>query len=140
MTRSAKKLLKVSDKATYATGKKKNAIAKVWIQEGTGQFIINNEKIENYFPLDFHRMIILHPFSLTESNGKYDVIAQTIGGGKSGQAFALRHGCSIVLAELESESRTILKSHSLLTRDSRVVERKKYGRKKARKRFQFSKR
>lgn len=124
----------------YATGKRKNAIARVWLKEGAGNFIINKRSLEEYFPRETLRMIINQPFELTDAVGKFDVQVNVEGGGIAGQAGAIRHGVSKALLEANENLRSLLKRAGFLTRDSRVVERKKYGQKKARKRFQFSKR
>ena len=128
------------EKHFCATGKRKTSIARVWLKEGEGSFLINERSLEDYFPRETSRMIIKQPFSLTNTSGKYDVTANVKGGGTSGQAGAIKHAISKALLEVNKEFRTSLKRAGFLTRDSRVVERKKYGRKKARKRFQFSKR
>lgn len=125
---------------SYATGKRKNAIARVWIKPGKGMVTINDRKVEEYFARPASQMIINHPFKIAGRENQYDVIATVIGGGLSGQAGAVRHGISQALTHQEPALRAPLKVAGLLTRDSRVVERKKYGRAKARRRFQFSKR
>lgn len=124
----------------YATGRRKDSIARVWIKPGKGSFEINGRKIENYFGRPTLRMIINQPFVSANRAGGYDVFCTVIGGGLSGQAGALRHGISRALTKFEPELRSVLKSGGFLTRDSRTVERKKYGRAKARRSFQFSKR
>lgn len=125
---------------TYATGRRKDAVARVWIQPGSGKVSVNNRDWESYFARPALRMIINQPLAVAQRAGQYDIICTIVGGGLSGQAGALRHGISRALAEYEPTLRTVLKSNGFLTRDSRVVERKKYGRAKARRRFQFSKR
>lgn len=125
---------------TYATGRRKDAVARVWIKPGSGKVSVNNRDLENYFARPALRMIINQPLNVVQRSGHYDIICTIAGGGLSGQAGALRHGISRALAAFEPELRTALKSNGFLTRDSRVVERKKYGRAKARRRFQFSKR
>ena len=125
---------------TYATGRRKDAVARVWIKPGSGKVSVNNRDWESYFARPALRMIINQPLSVAQRNGQYDIICTIIGGGLSGQAGALRHGISRALASYEPNLRSLLKSNGFLTRDSRVVERKKYGRAKARRRFQFSKR
>lgn len=125
---------------SYATGKRKNAIARVWIKPGTGKIVVNNREFENYFARPVLRMIIQQPFGAANRAAQYDVWCTVKGGGLSGQAGALRHGISRALTFFEPELRPVLKSGGFLTRDSRVVERKKYGLAKARRRFQFSKR
>jgi small subunit ribosomal protein S9 len=124
----------------YATGKRKNAIARVWIKPGKGKITINGRDQEIYFARPVLRMMIEQPFSLAARSGQYDVICTVAGGGLSGQAGAVRHGISKALTYFEPELRTVLKKGGFLTRDSRVVERKKYGKAKARRSFQFSKR
>ncbi len=124
----------------YATGKRKGAVARVWIKPGAGKFTINTKSIEAYFARPVLRMMIQQPFVASNRHGQYDVNCQVSGGGLSGQAGALRHGVSRALTYFEPDLRGVLKKGGFLTRDSRVVERKKYGRKKARRSFQFSKR
>ena len=124
----------------YATGKRKNAIAKVWIKPGKGQVTINGRDQEIYFARPVLRMMIAQPFQVTDRSGQFDVIVSVQGSGLSGQAGAIRHGISKALTYYEPALRPVLKPHGFLTRDSRIVERKKYGRAKARKSFQFSKR
>ena len=125
---------------SYATGKRKNAIARVWIKPGSGKISVNGKSPEVYFARPVLRMMINQPFGVTERNDRYDVSCTVTGGGLSGQAGAVRHGISRALVFYEPELRSPLKKEGFLTRDSRVVERKKYGRKKARRSFQFSKR
>lgn len=125
---------------SYATGKRKDSVARVWIKPGTGQFLINGKTQEIYFKRATLRMVIQNAFEVVGRKDHYDVTCTIRGGGLSGQAGALRHGISKAIVLQEPELRTLLKKEGLLTRDSRVVERKKYGRKKARKSFQFSKR
>lgn len=124
----------------YATGKRKTAVAKVWLQHGKGNIIVNDKKFEEYFPLEALRAIAVIPFKVTNTVGSYDVAVTLLGGGISAQAGALRHGISRALCNMDPGYRTALKIEGLLTRDRRSVERKKYGKKKARKSFQFSKR
>ena len=124
----------------YATGKRKNAVARVWIKRGTGQITVNNRTIEAFFARPVLRMMISQPLAVSNRNGQYDVICRVSGGGLSGQAGAVRHGLSKALTNFEPELRAVLKRGGFLTRDSRVVERKKYGKAKARRSFQFSKR
>ncbi|WP_010297081.1 30S ribosomal protein S9 [Candidatus Odyssella thessalonicensis] len=125
---------------SYATGKRKNAIARVWIKPGSGKIIVNNRDVNTYFARPVLRMIIQQPFGASNRIAQYDVWCTIKGGGLSGQAGALRHGISRALTFFEPELRPVLKAGGFLTRDSRVVERKKYGLAKARRRFQFSKR
>ena len=124
----------------YATGKRKNAIAKVWIKPGKGTITINGRDQEVYFARPVLRMMIAQPFQVTDREGQFDVIVSVQGSGLSGQAGAVRHGISKALTYFEPGLRPALKPHGFLTRDSRVVERKKYGKAKARRSFQFSKR
>ncbi len=124
----------------YATGKRKNAIARVWIKPGSGKITINGKDQEQYFARPVLRMMIAQPMQLADRATQFDVVATVEGSGLSGQAGAIRHGISKALTLYEPGLRAVLKPHGLLTRDSRVVERKKYGRAKARRSFQFSKR
>ena len=124
----------------YATGKRKNAVARVWIKPGSGKVTVNTRDIEVYFARPVLRMMIQQPLVASARAGQYDVICTVTGGGLSGQAGAVRHGLSKALTNFEPELRSVLKKGGFLTRDSRVVERKKYGRAKARRSFQFSKR
>ena len=124
----------------YATGKRKNAIARVWIKPGSGRISVNGRTSEVYFARPVLRMMIQQPLVAAARAGQYDVICTVTGGGLSGQAGAVRHGLSKALTNFEPELRGVLKKGGFLTRDSRVVERKKYGRAKARRSFQFSKR
>nr|WP_308469385.1 30S ribosomal protein S9 [Glycocaulis alkaliphilus] len=124
----------------YATGKRKNAIARVWIKPGAGKIVVNGREQEVYFARPVLRMMLAQPFETAERVDQYDVYATVTGGGLSGQAGAVRHGISKALTYYEPALRGVLKAGGFLTRDSRVVERKKYGKKKARRSFQFSKR
>jgi len=124
----------------YATGKRKDAIARVWIKPGNGKIMVNGRVVETYFARPVLRMMITQPFGVAERVDQYDVTCTVKGGGLSGQAGAVRHGISKALVFYEPALRPPLKKAGFLTRDSRVVERKKYGRKKARRSFQFSKR
>jgi small subunit ribosomal protein S9 len=124
----------------YATGKRKTAIARVWIKPGAGKIIVNKKDHAEYFGRAVLQMIIKQPMIAAERKDQYDVICTVKGSGPSGQAGAVRHGISKALIQFEPTLRAVLKKGGFLTRDSRVVERKKYGRKKARKSFQFSKR
>jgi small subunit ribosomal protein S9 len=125
---------------SYATGKRKNAVARVWIKPGNGAIKVNNRESPIYFARPVLRMIINQPFVATNRFGQFDVICTVKGGGLSGQAGAVRHGISKALTYYEPGLHPLLKSQGFLTRDSRVVERKKYGKAKARRSFQFSKR
>ena len=124
----------------YATGKRKDAIARVWIKPGTGKVVINKKEYTAYFARPVLQMVMRQPIVAANRDGQYDIIATVRGGGLSGQAGAVRHGISKALTYFEPELRPVLKKGGFLTRDSRTVERKKYGRAKARKSFQFSKR
>lgn len=124
----------------YATGKRKNAIARVWIKPGTGKFTVNGKESNDYFARPVLRMLLAQPLVVTNRTGQFDIMATVVGGGLSGQAGALRHGISKALTYFEPTLRPALKAQGFLTRDSRVVERKKYGKPKARRSFQFSKR
>jgi len=124
----------------YATGRRKNAVARVWVKAGTGRIIVNGRQFESYFPRPVLRMVINQPFVVTATMGQFDVICTVKGGGLSGQAGAVRHGLSHAMSRWDPTLRPPLKAQGFLTRDSRVVERKKYGRRKARRSFQFSKR
>jgi small subunit ribosomal protein S9 len=124
----------------YATGKRKNAVARVWIKPGKGTITVNTRPIEVFFARPVLRMLIQQPIVAANRTGQYDIICSVSGGGLSGQAGAVRHGLSKALTYFEPELRSVLKRGGFLTRDSRVVERKKYGRAKARRSFQFSKR
>jgi small subunit ribosomal protein S9 len=124
----------------YATGKRKDAVARVWVKPGAGKITVNDRTVEVYFARPVLRMLIQQPLTLANRQTQYDVVCTVSGGGLSGQAGAVRHGLSKALMRYEPELRGVLKRGGFLTRDSRVVERKKYGRAKARRSFQFSKR
>ncbi len=137
----AKRERKVDSKnRAYATGKRKDAVARVWILPGKGKITVNGRDSAVYFARPVLRMVINQPFSIVNRVGQFDVICTVTGGGLSGQAGALRNGISKALTYFEPELRPALKQEGFLTRDSRTVERKKYGRRKARRSFQFSKR
>ncbi|MBA4249444.1 MAG: 30S ribosomal protein S9 [Candidatus Puniceispirillum sp.] len=125
---------------SYATGKRKDAVARVWVKPGQGKIMVNGKEWVNYFARPVLQMIIEQPFSIANRSNQFDVYCTIKGGGLSGQAGALRHGISKALVLFEPDLHTVLKKAGFLTRDSRVVERKKYGQPKARRRFQFSKR
>ena len=125
---------------SYATGRRKDAVARVWIKPGSGRITVNERPIETYFARPVLRMMIGQPFTVSARDNQYDVICTVKGGGLSGQAGAVRHGISQALALFEPTLRSALKKNGFLTRDPRVVERKKYGKAKARRSFQFSKR
>ena len=124
----------------YATGRRKTAIARTWIKPGSGEIIINNRPIEEYFPIETIRTDLIQPFKLTNTFGSYDVKATVVGGGIAGQADAVRHGITRALVIVNPDFRLTLKRAGFIKRDPRVKERKKYGQKGARARFQFSKR
>ena len=128
------------DGRAYATGRRKDATARVWLKPGSGKVIVNGKEQEVYFARPTLRLIINQPFAITDREGQYDIVATVRGGGLSGQAGAVKHGVSQALAKYEPALRSTVKAAGFLTRDSRVVERKKYGRAKARRSFQFSKR
>ncbi len=124
----------------YATGKRKDAVARVWLKPGSGRILVNTRSIETYFARPVLRMIVNQPLQIANRVGQFDLVITVAGGGLSGQAGAVRHGLSKALTYYEPDLRPVLKREGFLTRDPRVVERKKYGRKKARRSFQFSKR
>ena len=124
----------------YGTGRRKSATARVYLKPGSGQITVNKRTFEDYFQNETHRMIIRQPLQLTDSAGKYDLNINVDGGGIAGQAGAVRHGITLALIDLNVDFRTRLKKAGFVTRDPRAKERKKYGQKGARKRFQFSKR
>jgi small subunit ribosomal protein S9 len=124
----------------YGTGRRKTAVARVYLRPGSGNITVNRRDFDEYFPSRVLKMIIRQPLMLTETNDKFDILVNVDGGGATGQAGAIRHGISRALLEYNGELRPRLKAAGFLTRDARKVERKKYGQPKARKRFQFSKR
>ena len=124
----------------YGTGRRKSATARVFIKPGTGEIVVNKRKFEEYFQNETHRMVIRQPLHLTDSAGKFDILVNVNGGGPAGQAGAVRHGITRALVEMNPDLRTRLKKAGFVTRDPRAKERKKYGQKGARARFQFSKR
>jgi small subunit ribosomal protein S9 len=130
----------VSTTQHYGTGRRKTAAARVFLRPGAGEMTVNGRSLDDYFPNDIHKMVIKQPLQLTETVDKFDIQATVAGGGASGQAGAIRHGISRALLEFNAELRDRLKDEGLLTRDPRKKERKKYGQKGARARFQFSKR
>ena len=125
---------------SYATGKRKNAVARVWLKPGSGRIVVNSKQMDVYFARPVLQMVLRQPFEITNSENQFDVMATVRGGGLSGQAGAIKHGISKALQLYEPSFRSLLKSAGFLTRDARVVERKKYGKRKARRSFQFSKR
>jgi len=130
----------VADIQYYGTGRRKTAVARVFLRPGSGKFVVNRRDFDEYFPNRVLKMVIRQPLLLTETADKFDILVNVVGGGPSGQAGAIRHGISRALLEFNAELRPKLKSVGFLTRDARKVERKKPGQPKARKRFQFSKR
>ena len=141
-TPEAPKYVRKVDKygRAYATGKRKDAVARVWIKPGAGKIVVNTREVEIYFARPVLQMILKQPLVAAKREGQFDVVCTVSGGGLSGQAGAVRHGISKALTRFEPELRGVLKKGGFLTRDARVVERKKYGKAKARKSFQFSKR
>ena len=124
----------------YGTGKRKSSVARVWLKPGAGRIVVNNKALDEYFGRETSKMVVRQPLELTENVGKFDIFVNVCGGGDSGQAGAIKHGITKALLEADPEQRAELKKAGFITRDSRVKERKKYGRKSARARFQFSKR
>ena len=127
-------------KSFYGTGKRKTSIARVWLKPGAGNITINNKTIDEYFGRETSKMVVNQPLELTENVGKFDIYVTVCGGGDSGQAGAIKHGITKALLEVDTELRGTLKKAGFITRDSRIKERKKYGKKAARASFQFSKR
>lgn len=130
----------MSDLYFYGTGRRKSAIARVWLKPGEGKMVVNKRNLDEYFGGDVLKMLIKNPLKITNNLGKFDVVVTVKGGGISGQAGAITHGISRALLQLDESLRSKLRKANLLTRDSRIKERKKYGQKGARKKFQFSKR
>ncbi len=130
----------MAEKRYYATGRRKNAVARVYMKEGNGTIQVNKRNFDDYFTRDSLKMLIRQPLEITGNNSKFDLYVNVAGGGISGQAGAVKHGISKALLEFNGELRPILKKEGFLTRDPRIKERKKYGQPGARKRFQFSKR
>ena len=128
------------NESKYATGRRKKSVAKVWLKKGTGKFYVNGRTLEDYFPRANHKMQILRPFEIINQSTDYDVRSKVVGGGQTGQAGALVHGISRALLKFDENLKSTLRKEKLTTRDSRSVERKKPGRAKARRSFQFSKR
>lgn len=124
----------------YATGKRKTAVARTWIKPGNGNFLVNNREVGDYFPTESARLILTQPLMITNNIGSFDVKVTVTGGGISGQVGAIRHGITRALIEMDPDLRPVLKKAGFVKRDPRVKERKKYGQKGARARFQFSKR
>jgi len=130
----------MAEQRFYATGKKKTSIARVWMQPGTGNIVVNKRSIDDYFGRETSKMVVRQPLELTENVGKFDIFVNVAGGGPSGQAGAIKHGITKALLEADVALRGTLKKAGFITRDSRIKERKKYGRRAARRSFQFSKR
>lgn len=130
----------MAEQKIYATGKRKTSIARVWIKPGTGAITVNTHTVEEYFGRETSQMVVRQPLELTDNVGKFDVIATVAGGGPSGQAGAIKHGITKALLAVNPELRAVLKKAGFITRDSRIKERKKYGKAAARRSFQFSKR
>ncbi len=130
----------MAEERYYATGKRKTAIARVWMKLGEGKIVINKKPIDEYLTTDIAKMIVAQPLELTNTTGRYDIMVNVKGGGYSGQVGAIKHGISRALLKISPESREPLKKEGFLTRDSRIKERKKYGLRSARARFQYSKR
>jgi small subunit ribosomal protein S9 len=130
----------MAEERYYATGKRKTAIARVWMKLGEGKIVINKKPIDEYLTTDIAKMIVAQPLELTNTTGRYDILINVKGGGYSGQVGAIKHGISRALLKISPEFREPLKKEGFLTRDSRIKERKKYGQRSARARFQYSKR
>ena len=130
----------MAEQKFYATGKRKTSIARVWMKSGTGEIVINKRPIDIFFGRETSKMVVRQPLELTDNVGKFDISVNVAGGGISGQAGAIKHGITKALLEINPELRATLKQAGFITRDSRIKERKKYGRAGARKSFQFSKR
>lgn len=138
--KAPRKSVKDKKGRSYATGKRKDAVARVWVMPGKGNITINEKSMDEYFARPVLKMVINQPFVVTNRENEFDVVCTVKGGGLSGQAGAIKHGIAKALNEYEPELRTVLKQAGFLTRDDRVVERKKYGKAKARRSYQFSKR
>ncbi|MCK5914415.1 MAG: 30S ribosomal protein S9 [Desulfuromusa sp.] len=130
----------MAEQKYYATGKRKTSIARVWMKPGTGEIIVNKRPLDVFFGRETSKMVVHQPLALTDNLGKFDISVNVCGGGISGQAGAIKHGITKALLEINPELRAVLKQAGFITRDSRIKERKKYGRAGARKSFQFSKR
>jgi small subunit ribosomal protein S9 len=130
----------MAEQKFYATGKKKTSVARVWMKPGAGDIVINKRTMDEYFGRETSKMVVRQPLELTENMGKFDIFVNVQGGGPSGQAGAIKHGITKALLEADPELRATLKKAGFITRDSRIKERKKYGRRGARRSFQFSKR
>ncbi|MBW1645269.1 MAG: 30S ribosomal protein S9 [Deltaproteobacteria bacterium] len=130
----------MGSKRFYATGKRKSAVARVWLTDGSGSIMVNNKPMDEYFTVEVARKLVFQPLQVTEMNNKIDVMVTVKGGGVTGQAGAVKHGIAKALLEYNADLRPVLKKAGFLTRDARIKERKKYGQRGARARFQFSKR
>jgi len=130
----------MAEQKYYATGKRKTSIARVWMKPGTGEIVVNKRPLDVFFGRETSKMVVHQPLELTDNLGKFDISVNVSGGGISGQAGAIKHGITKALLEINPELRAVLKQAGFITRDSRIKERKKYGRAGARKSFQFSKR
>lgn len=130
----------MAEQRFYATGKKKTSVARVWIKPGSGNIVINKRSLDEYFGRETSKMVVRQPLELTENVGKFDISVNVAGGGPSGQAGAIKHGITKALLVADLELRAVLKKAGFITRDSRIKERKKYGKRAARRSFQFSKR
>lgn len=130
----------MAEQKFYATGKRKTSVARVWMKPGKGDIIVNKRTLDEFFGRETSKMVVRQPLELTDNLGKYDIFVNVCGGGASGQAGAIKHGITKALLEVDPELRGVLKKSGFITRDSRVKERKKYGRRAARRSFQFSKR
>lgn len=130
----------MAEQKFYATGKRKTSIARVWLKPGSGEVTINKRTMDEFFGRETSKMVVRQPFELTDNVGKFDIVVNVCGGGASGQAGAIKHGITKALLDIDPSLRAVLKKAGFVTRDSRIKERKKYGRKGARASFQFSKR
>ena len=130
----------MAEQTFYATGKRKTSIARVWLKPGSGEVTINKRTMDEFFGRETSKMVVRQPFELTDNVGKFDIVVNVCGGGASGQAGAIKHGITKALLDIDPSLRAVLKKAGFVTRDSRIKERKKYGRKGARASFQFSKR
>ncbi|OHB33142.1 MAG: 30S ribosomal protein S9 [Desulfuromonadaceae bacterium GWC2_58_13] len=130
----------MAEQKFYATGKRKTSIARVWLKPGAGNIVVNNRSLDEFFGRATSKMVVRQPLELTDNVGKFDISVNVNGGGPSGQAGAIKHGITKALLEVNPELRAVLKKAGFITRDSRVKERKKYGKRAARRSFQFSKR
>jgi len=130
----------MAEQKFYATGKRKTSIARVWMKPGAGNIVVNNRSLDEFFGRETSKMVVRQPLELTDNVGKFDISVNVCGGGPSGQAGAIKHGITKALLDADPELRAVLKKAGFITRDSRVKERKKYGKRAARRSFQFSKR